>query len=99
MYGEDDEWFYQHPHQHLLVYCNSDDVVMVILPLKSLRSIHRLSHYEAYGIIAVPTGIVSALTSQAFNIDHNTQACPNCDHPTQRRGYCHQCGEILNDVE
>ena len=32
-----------------------------------------------YGIIAVPTGIVSAeFTSQAFNIDQNTQACPHC---------------------
>jgi voltage-gated potassium channel len=55
-----------------------------------------------YGIIAVPTGIVSAeFTSQAFNIDHNTQACPHC-MTTQHKDaakYCHQCGEILNDVE
>ena len=55
-----------------------------------------------YGIIAVPTGIVSAeFTSQAFNIDRNTQACPNC-MTTQHKDdakYCHQCGEILNDVE
>ena len=55
-----------------------------------------------YGIIAVPTGIVSAeFTSQAFNIDHNTQACPNCmttQHKDEAK-YCHQCGEILNDVE
>ncbi len=55
-----------------------------------------------YGIIAVPTGIVSAeFTSQAFNIDQNTQACPHC-MTTQHKDeaiYCHQCGEILNDVE
>ena len=55
-----------------------------------------------YGIIAVPTGIVSAeLTSQAFKIDHNTQACPNCmttQHKDEAK-YCHQCGEILNDVD
>ena len=55
-----------------------------------------------YGIIAVPTGIVSAeFTSQAFNIDHNTQACPHCmstQHKDEAK-YCHQCGEILNDVE
>ena len=54
-----------------------------------------------YGIIAVPTGIVSAeFTSQAFNIDHNTQVCPNCmtaQHKDKAK-YCHQCGEILNDV-
>ena len=33
-----------------------------------------------YGIIAVPTGIVSAeFTSQAFlKVDNNTQACPHC---------------------
>jgi voltage-gated potassium channel len=53
-----------------------------------------------YGIIAVPTGIVSAeFTSQAFNIDHNTQACPHCmntQHKDEAK-YCHQCGEILND--
>ena len=55
-----------------------------------------------YGIIAVPTGIVSAeFTSQAFSIDHNTQACPNCmtsQHKDNAK-YCHQCGEILNDVQ
>lgn len=55
-----------------------------------------------YGIIAVPTGIVSAeFTSQAFNIDHNTQVCPHCmttQHKDKAK-YCHQCGEILNDVE
>lgn len=54
-----------------------------------------------YGIIAVPTGIVSAeFTSQAFNIDQNTQVCPNClttQHKDKAK-YCHQCGEILNDV-
>jgi voltage-gated potassium channel len=55
-----------------------------------------------YGIIAVPTGIVSAeLTSQAFNTDHNTQACPNCMN-TQHKDdaqYCHQCGKILNNAD
>ncbi len=54
-----------------------------------------------YGIIAVPTGIVSAeFTSQAFKVDKNTQACPNCmttQHKDEAK-YCHQCGEILNDV-
>jgi len=55
-----------------------------------------------YGIIAVPTGIVSAeLTSQAFNIDHNTQACPHCMTTQHKDGakYCHQCGETLNHVD
>jgi voltage-gated potassium channel len=55
-----------------------------------------------YGIIAVPTGIVSAeFTSQAFNIDSNTQACPHCmtSHHKDNAKFCHQCGEILNDVQ
>jgi voltage-gated potassium channel len=54
-----------------------------------------------YGIIAVPTGIVSAeFTSQAFNIDQNTQVCPNCMNSQHKDDaiYCHHCGEILNDV-
>lgn len=55
-----------------------------------------------YGIIAVPTGIVSAeFTSQAFKVDNNTQACPHC-MTTQHKDnaiYCHQCGEILNEIE
>mgnify|MGYP001170572178 FL=1 len=55
-----------------------------------------------YGIIAVPTGIVSAeFTSQAFKVDKNTQACPHCMHTQHKDNakYCHQCGEILNDVD
>ena len=55
-----------------------------------------------YGIIAGPTGIVSAeFTSQAFNIDSNTQACPHCmtSHHKDNAKFCHQCGEILNDVQ
>lgn len=55
-----------------------------------------------YGIIAVPTGIVSAeFTSQAFNVDRNTQVCPHC-MTTQHKDeaiYCHQCGETLNHAE
>ena len=55
-----------------------------------------------YGIIAVPTGIVSAeFTSQAFRVDNNTQTCPHCMN-TQHKDitkYCHQCDEILNDVD
>ena len=55
-----------------------------------------------YGIIAVPTGIVSAeFTSQAFKVDKNTQACPHCMNTQHKDNakYCHQCGEILNDVD
>lgn len=52
-----------------------------------------------YGIIAVPTGIVSA----EFNnqkIDTNTLMCQNCldtNHKDNAQ-YCHQCGNSFKDV-
>ena len=54
-----------------------------------------------YGIIAVPTGIVTAEMAKPVPVDTNTQACPNCLHPShkERAIYCHQCGELLNDVQ
>ncbi len=53
-----------------------------------------------YGIIAVPTGIVTAEMSKQKPIDTNTQACPHCLTPTHKEGaiFCHQCGKTLNDV-
>lgn len=52
-----------------------------------------------YGIIAVPTGIVSAEYSRASSdVLHNTQACPGCGagrHKDNAR-YCFKCGEELN---
>ena len=53
-----------------------------------------------YGIIAVPTGIITAEMSKQKPIDINTQSCPNCITPFHKEGaiYCHQCGKILNDV-
>jgi voltage-gated potassium channel len=53
-----------------------------------------------YGIIAVPTGIVTAEMSKNKSIDTNTQACPHCltqSHKEQAI-YCHHCGKTLNDV-
>ena len=52
-----------------------------------------------YGIIAVPTGIVtSEMTKQDVKISTNTQHCPNCnaDMHTDYASFCHQCGEKLN---
>ena len=52
-----------------------------------------------YGIIAVPTGIV---TSEITKIDHlphtNTQHCPHCssDKHLDNSKYCRNCGEKLN---
>jgi len=51
-----------------------------------------------YGIIAVPTGIVTAEYTKADAIDTNTQNCPNCGeaHHKDNAVYCHNCGELLN---
>jgi voltage-gated potassium channel len=50
-----------------------------------------------YGIIAVPTGIV---TSEIISRkgDHNTQRCPNChaDNHKDNAKYCYNCGTKLN---
>jgi len=53
-----------------------------------------------YGIIAVPTGIVSAeMSIQTKEIDTNTQVCQHCNTGQHKDGalYCHHCGSILND--
>ena len=52
-----------------------------------------------YGIIAVPTGIVTAeFAEQNKKIDTNTQACRACMNPDHKDDaiYCHACGELLN---
>ncbi|MAY23024.1 MAG: ion transporter [Flavobacteriaceae bacterium] len=52
-----------------------------------------------YGIIAVPTGIVTAEYNKNKDYVHvNTQACPNCNALKHRDDakYCYECGEELN---
>ena len=54
-----------------------------------------------YGIIAVPTGIVSAEYTRSTDKDYvhvNTQSCRNCGAQRHRDDakYCHECGEELN---
>ena len=54
-----------------------------------------------YGIIAVPTGIVSAQYTRGKDKDYvhvNTQACPNCNASKHRdeADFCYHCGEELN---
>jgi voltage-gated potassium channel len=56
-----------------------------------------------YGIIAVPTGIVTAEYAKR-NSDYvhvNTLACPNCNATKHRDDavFCHKCGENLNKDE
>lgn len=53
-----------------------------------------------YGIIAVPTGILtSEMTKQNIKIHTNTQSCSHClaDNHIDNAEYCYQCGEKLND--
>lgn len=60
-----------------------------------------------YGIIAVPTGIVSAEYTKSMDkpdamgkdyVHVNTQACPNCGAQRHRDDskFCHKCGKELN---
>ncbi len=52
-----------------------------------------------YGIIAIPTGIVSVEMAKGKepHIDMNTQSCPNCAAGIHRDDakYCYKCGEEL----
>jgi len=52
-----------------------------------------------YGIIAVPTGIVTAEMTKKAVIDTNTQVCPYCMQAEHKEKsiYCHHCGNLLND--
>jgi voltage-gated potassium channel len=52
-----------------------------------------------YGIIAVPTGIVTSEITRAENtISTNTKHCSNCsaEQHLDNAEFCHQCGEKLN---
>ena len=53
-----------------------------------------------YGIIAIPTGIVSSEISKNTNkIDSNTQSCQSCLKDTHKDNakFCDHCGSILNE--
>ncbi|WP_037320455.1 ion transporter [Salegentibacter sp. Hel_I_6] len=54
-----------------------------------------------YGIIAVPTGIVTSeiTRSQKDKIPTNTQACPHCNETNHldKAEFCHNCGKVLNE--
>ncbi len=54
-----------------------------------------------YGIIAVPTGIVTAEFSRTRDgqAPVNTQVCPNCNETKHldKAKYCHNCGHLLNE--
>ncbi|MGK4567702.1 ion transporter [Flavobacterium sp. 3HN19-14] len=50
-----------------------------------------------YGIIAVPTGLVTAEFMSKRTADNNTQVCPNCsaDHHRDDAEFCYHCGHSL----
>ena len=52
-----------------------------------------------YGIIAVPTGLVTAELMREKKVNLNTQVCPNCGADKHRDDahYCYNCGYHLND--
>lgn len=53
-----------------------------------------------YGIIAVPTGIVTSEMTKNKEVHTNTQVCANCSCDTHYddSNYCRKCGEKLNNV-
>lgn len=63
------------------------------------RAIASLIMITGYGIIAVPTGIVSAEYSRASQqVPTNTQVCPHCNESKHldKAEFCHNCGKKLN---
>lgn len=72
-----------------------------IAPITPLgRFIAAIIMITGYGIIAVPTGIVSAEYSKGLKpIPKNTQVCPFCNETKHldNAEYCHNCGNKLNE--
>ncbi len=54
-----------------------------------------------YGIIIIPTGIITSEMTRVsrHDVDTNTESCPNCLISNHRDDaeYCHHCGHKLND--
>lgn len=52
-----------------------------------------------YGIIAVPTGIVSTEYNKQSTVNLNTQSCSNCNESNHldNAKFCHNCGESLHN--
>ena len=73
-----------------------------IAPITALgQFIASLIMILGYGIIAVPTGIVTSemTKSEEKLIPHNTQACSNCNEAYHQDGaeFCHKCGHKIGD--
>ncbi|MES2487652.1 MAG: ion transporter [Bacteroidota bacterium] len=70
-----------------------------ITPLGQLLSV--IIMIMGYGIIAVPTGLVTAQFMNAEIPHLNTQVCPNCAANQHRdnANYCYNCGTLLKANE
>ena len=74
-----------------------------IAPITALgQFIASLIMILGYGIIAIPTGIVTSemTKSEEKLIPHNTQACSNCNETYHQDDaeYCHKCGYKIHDA-
>ena len=73
-----------------------------IAPITALgQFIASLIMILGYGIIAIPTGIVTSEMTKTEEklIPHNTQACSNCNETYHQDDaeYCHKCGYKIHD--
>jgi voltage-gated potassium channel len=73
-----------------------------IAPITALgQFIASLIMILGYGIIAIPTGIVTSEMTKTEEklIPHNTQACLNCNETYHQNDaeYCHKCGYKIHD--
>ena len=72
-----------------------------IVPLTGLgKFLASMLMILGYGIIAVPTGIISAeMAQRKKNVDVNTRVCAEClnDKHKDNAIYCHQCGSHLDE--
>jgi len=74
-----------------------------IAPITALgQLIASLIMILGYGIIAVPTGIVTSEMTKSDEklIPNNTQACTNCNeaYHQDEAEYCHKCGHKIHDA-
>ena len=72
-----------------------------IVPLTGLgKFLASMLMILGYGIIAVPTGIISAeMAQRRKKVDVNTRVCAEClnDKHKDNAIYCHQCGSHLDE--
>ena len=72
-----------------------------IVPLTGLgKFLASILMILGYGIIAVPTGIISAeMAQRRKKVDVNTRVCAEClnDKHKDNAIYCHQCGSHLDE--